>query len=108
MGLNFEWDQDLYGSDILIVRKNRGKISISELQEAMSADYRYCGAWAVIFKAREERGYQGWGGGEEPKGDALELYRVEDWETCPICAATFSGIEFCPHCGERIKEADNE
>ncbi|MDR1061787.1 MAG: hypothetical protein LBL83_11400 [Clostridiales bacterium] len=102
--IDFEWEKNCHGQDILVARKKRGKISIAELQEAMGKDCRYRGGWAAIFAAREESGYQGWGGGEEPKGDALELYRVEDWATCPICAAAFCGIELCPHCGMRIKE----
>jgi len=104
MAFKFEWETDCHGNDILLAIKKRGKISIPELQEEMRKDYRLHGGWALIVAVREDGGYQGWGGGEEPKGDVLKLYRVEDWETCPICAATFSGIEYCPHCGERIKE----
>ena len=100
MRLKFEWDTNSRGMDVLIARKVRGKISITELQEEMSRNYNYTGAWAVVFKVSDES-YQGWGA--EPKGDALELYSVDDWAVCPICTVAFSGIEFCPHCGERIK-----
>ena len=98
--LKFEWGSDLRGISILVARKSRGKITVSELQEAMSRDYRYNGGWALIFKAKDDS-YQGWG--EEPKGDAVELYRVDDWETCPVCAVVLSGVEYCPHCNERIE-----
>jgi len=98
--ISFEWGNDIRGNNVLLAIKKRGKISIAELQEAMQEKYDES-AWAVVFGVRAD-GYQGWG--EEPKGDMLELYKVDDWEACPICAATFCGIEFCPHCGERIKE----
>lgn len=103
MGISFEWDRDLRGNSVLLARKSRGKISIAELQEAMERDYRYQGSWAAIFKVSEDS-YQGWGGGSEPKGDVVELYQIGDGENCPVCAAVFSGIECCPHCGERLKE----
>lgn len=104
MGLyNFEWDKDRHGKSILRVQKSRGKISITELQEELSRDYRFCGAWAVVFAARED-GFQCWGGEETAKGDVLELYPVNDGEDCPICAAVYSGVEYCPHCGERVRE----
>ena len=100
--LKFEWDEDSRKIPVLIARKSRGKITVAELQEAMSRDYHYEGGWALIFKAKGDS-YQGWGGGEEPKGDIVELYRVDDWDTCPVCAVVLSGIECCPHCGESIK-----
>ncbi|MCL1789967.1 MAG: hypothetical protein FWG40_01200 [Peptococcaceae bacterium] len=104
MGIDFTWDTDIRGNSALIARKSRGKISIAELQAEMSKYYQYEGAWAVIFKASEESGHQGWDSGVDPKGDVLELYRVGDGEECPICTTTFCGVDFCPHCGERIKE----
>ena len=100
--LKFEWGNDLRGNSVLVARKSRGKISVSELQEAMGRDCRYQGHWGIIFKANDD-GYQGWGDNTEPKGDVLELYRIGDGEDCPVCAAVFSGIEYCPHCGDAIK-----
>jgi len=102
MGITFEWDNDIRGRSILLARKKRGKITVAELREELSRDWRYSGAWALIVRAQEES-YQGWGGGEEPKGDALELYQIGDGEECALCAAVFNGIDYCPHCGERIK-----
>lgn len=104
MALSFEWDKDLHGADILLVRKTRGKISVPELQEEMRKNYGYHGAWAILFKAQEESGYQGWGDEQDPKGDVLELYRIDDGETCPLCAVAYSGVTYCPHCGERLRE----
>ena len=102
--IKFEWGKDIRENDILIARKARGKISIAELQEEMRDDYRYEGAWAAVFTVREDMGYQGWGDEDEPKGDALELYRVDDYEKCPICAVVISGVNYCPHCGEGIEK----
>jgi DNA-directed RNA polymerase subunit RPC12/RpoP len=69
----------------------------------MSRNYNFCGGWALIVKVREES-YIGWGGMDEPKGDVLELYQIGDGADCPVCAVTYAGVEFCPHCGERIRE----
>jgi hypothetical protein len=103
MALEFEWDKDVHGRNILLARKKRGKITIAELQEEMSRNYNLCGGWALIVKVREES-YIGWGGMDEPKGDVLELYQIGDGEQCPVCAAIYEGVEYCPHCGERIRE----
>lgn len=101
--LKYEWDRDRNGNSVLLVRKSRGKISISELQEELSNDYRFNGVWAVVFAAREDS-YQGWDGGETPKGDILEVYPIQDGESCPACAAVYQGVEYCPHCGEQLRE----
>ena len=103
MAIKFEYGKDSRDNEILLAIKTRGKITISELQEQLSNDYRYQGTWAVIIKAQEESGYQGWGGGQEPKEDVVELRRVDEWENCPICAALLSPIDYCQHCGERLK-----
>ena len=102
--LKFEWGTDLRGNSVLLARKSCGKITVAELQEELSRDYRYQGHWGIIFKADEESGYQGWGDHIAPKGDVIELYRIGDGENCPICTEVFSGIDYCPHCGEQIKE----
>lgn len=103
MALSFEWDEDMRGKSVLVARKSRGKISINELQEEMSRDYRLEGAWVVFVRAKEDS-YQGWGDNEEPKGDVVSLYPINDDEDCPVCAVTFSGVDYCPHCGEKIRE----
>jgi len=107
VALTFEWDKDIYGRDILLVRKKRGKITIAELQEELSRDWRYCGGWVLIVRAREDA-YVGWGDNEDPKGDVLELHQIEDGAACPLCAAVYSGVEdHCPHCGKRIKATES-
>ena len=103
MPIELEWYRKESGTEVLLARKAKGKINIPELQEALRKDYRYQGHWGIIVKAPEESGYQGWHDSDDPKGDILELFKLEDWATCPICAEMFSGIEYCQHCGEKIK-----
>jgi len=107
VALKFEWDKNIHGKDVLLARKSRGKITISELQEELSKNYNFLGHWAVIVKASDESGYQGWGDNDVPKGDIIELHRVDDWDDCPICAAVISGVDYCPHCGDSIKAVAN-
>jgi len=103
--ITFEHSKDLRGNDVLLAIKKRGKISITELQEAMQVSRYYAGSgWAVLFKVFEDSGYSGWFDEEQGKGDILELYRIDDFENCPVCADTLV-VNYCPHCGERIKEA---
>jgi len=103
--ITFEWDKDIRGNEILLATKTRGKITIPELQEALRKDYRYQGSgWAITFKVFEDGGYIGWGDAEDPKGDILELYRIDEYDECPICRKLLSPIEYCNHCGEKLAQ----
>lgn len=100
--INFEWTNDRNGNSVLQATKKRGNISITELQEEMQKIYKLSGyVYAVVFPVRDGDGYQGWG--DEPEGDVLHLYQYDDGAPCPICFKDLV-IEYCPHCGESIKE----
>jgi hypothetical protein len=103
MALEFEWSETVHGQSVLLAKKKHGKITIPELQEEMRRKGNFFGGWAIIVPVREES-YIGWGDMDEPKGDVLELYQIGDDEQCPVCATIYQGIEWCPHCGERIRE----
>ena len=99
--INFEWVTDRNGKSCLQATKKRGNISITELQEAMQEEYKFCNnVYAIVFGVTED-GYQGWG--EEPEGDVLHLYQYADNEPCPICYKDLV-IDYCPHCGEKLRE----
>ena len=102
--ITFEHGKDIRGNDVLVAIKKRGKISIPELQEAMQGNWNYEGSgWAVLFKVYADGGLSGWNDAEDLKGDVLELYRIDDYENCPVCAVTLA-VNYCPHCGEQLKE----
>ena len=106
--INIEWGRDRHNNSILIATKARGKISIPELQEAMQGfNYQYEGMWAILFTVREDS-YQGWfDDTDDPKGDVLALYQINEGETCPVCSVVFEGL-YCPKCGERMTNNGEE
>jgi len=99
--INLEWDTDRHGKSCIRASKKRGKISTDELQEAMHNNRSMNeGYWAIIFKTCED-GYQCWFN-EEPVGDEVFIYQVDDGESCPVCFKDLV-IDYCPHCGENIR-----
>jgi hypothetical protein len=100
--LTHEWDRDVFGNPVLLLRKARGKISLDESANHLRYDDRLAGHWVIILNASEATCGVGWPI-EEPKGDVIELYQIEAENTCPVCAR-LTPPEYCPHCGEKISE----
>lgn len=84
--ISTEWDEDIYGNSLLLVRKNRGKLNLDEVLDAIRYDWRIQGHYVMILNATEATCGVGWDlFGEEKKGDEWELYKVEEGEKCPVC-----------------------
>lgn len=43
---------------------------------------------------------------EDQKGDAVDLYQIEDGETCPVCGKYTPPFEYCPNCRTAWKDMD--
>lgn len=41
----------------------------------------------------------------DPKGDSVELFSIEEYEKCPVCAEMTPLYHHCPNCGESWKDA---
>jgi len=90
------------GNSILIVEKARGKITVDELSNFLLHDFRQYGHYAIHINASETCcGGSGWDF-EEPKGDTVKLYRVDEDETCPFCRK-LRPPDYCPNCGDSLK-----
>ena len=85
-----------------IVRKKRGKLTVEEIREALYdaiACHGGCYHFALIVKAAEDIGYQGWDDAEDDPGDAVELWEINESDTCPFCGQLTPPFDYCPNCG---------
>ena len=103
--LTAEWDEDITGRMVLLVRKPRGKITLDELTDFLLRDYRFTNhAYAIVIQVKESMCEgSGWGMDEEPKGDVVELYQLEDGDDCPVCGSILV-YQNCPECGAELRK----
>lgn len=106
-GVTVKWDYDIRGRMVLAVHKNRGKLTLSEIEEALRYENRgeFNGHYAILLNCSEATcGGSGWGDEVEPKGDDVFLYPLEDGSDCPVCANLTPPFDYCPNCGEPWKQ----
>jgi hypothetical protein len=94
------------GTTRVLVEKRRGKLTFEEIREALREEFTQYGGtcfFAMIVKASEEDGYQGWMDGDDA-GDTVELLQIEEGYDCPVCGRMAPPFEYCPNCGEAWRE----
>lgn len=103
--LRAQWDMDVHGQSVLLIEKKRGKLNLDEIGDFLrySPGGIYQGHYVAIINATEATcGASGWMDDETPQGDAVELYKVEDGETCPVCQHEAPSFQWCPECGASL------
>jgi hypothetical protein len=117
-GISVERTRNYRGQEIVRVRKQRGRLTLEEVQDALrdqklnaeNWNQPFFGHYAIILHCQEESG-AGYLDEDEPEGDTVELYQLEDSGDCPVCGAMLPSFEYCPHCGKPWKwteESDHE
>lgn len=103
--LTAEWDMDAFGNSVLILRKKRGKIALSDISEFLMYERQLYGNFVLFVRSSESMmGGCGWFDDlNQPQGDAVELYEYQPEDGCPICGH-LAPPEYCPHCGTLIAE----
>lgn len=108
-GIEMSWEYDYKGRLFLRIVKKRGKLTLDEIEDLLRYEesQRYCGHYIIILNCSEATVD---GGGlyleEEQKGDAVDLYQIEEGETCPVCGKYTPPFEYCPSCGTAWKDID--
>lgn len=103
--LTAQWSEDVYGQNILLIEKKRGKLNLDEIGDFLrySPGGTYQGHYVAIINATEATcGGSGWMDNETPQGDAVELYKVEDGEPCPVCQHEAPSFQWYPECGASL------
>jgi len=106
--ISYEWTEK---GNSIIIRKSKGLLTVEDIfrflheRDQVNA---FDGALAVIcFRVSGEREPFFLDDGKE-NGDAQEVYMIGDDELCPICGENKLFPQYCPACGEKIKEPKEE
>ena len=105
--LKAHWDENYQGRSILLFEKTRGKISVREIENYLLYEegQKFAGCYAILIRATESCcGGSGWDDGSVPKGDSLELFPIEEYESCPVCGEMTPPYLYCPRCGESWRD----
>lgn len=100
---------DWRDNNIVTITKRRGKLTIAEIEDVLRYEEhnRYCGHYAMILNCSEATiGGDGYFDEDEPKGDAVSLYPIEEGEFCPVCGNLTPPFNYCPTCGTSWKDCD--
>ena len=54
-----------------------------------------------FFRVRDGMDTPDMYGWEEPQGDCVELYLMDDENACPVCG-TGAWVQYCPECGTKL------
>lgn len=106
-GIKLTLNSDVLGREFVRLEKVRGKFTLDEIEEILRYEDngRWNGRYTIILKCTQGGDFDGYWG-EEPPGDMVELYRLEDMGNCPVCGKLLPPFEFCPHCGKRWNVAE--
>lgn len=109
-GITITGNYDWHDRRLITVNKRRGKLTVEEIAEALrySEDQIYCGHYVIILNCSEATiGGSGYFFDDVPQGDAVDLYPVEEGEYCPVCGKFTPPFDFCPTCGTRWRDCEN-
>lgn len=110
-GIKISWAYDHRDHSVLQIIKKRGKLTFEEVEDLLRYDsgQKFCGHYAVLLNCSEETiGGNGLFLEEDSRGDAVDLYPIQDGETCPLCGSYTPPFEYCPSCGASWKNADQD
>lgn len=109
-GLSVENHYDYHDRPITTIQKQRGRLTLEEIEEVLrlACNGLWQGHYAIILNCTESScGGDGWGDEEDPKGDAVDLYKLEEGEYCPVCSNFTPPYNYCPQCGTPWRDMED-
>ena len=109
-GITITREYDHHDRPVVRITKRRGKLTLEEVSDLLRTEGwgEWNGYYAIVLNCSEGTlGGNGLYGYEEPKGDALDLYPLENFGDCPVCGQMTPAIQYCPNCGASWKEMDD-
>lgn len=109
-GITIVGGYDRHDLNILTIKKRRGKLTLAEIEDALrySEGSLYCGHYVIFLNCSEATiGGDGYFD-DEPQGDAVDLYPIEEGEFCPVCGKLTPPFNYCPTCGTSWKDCDKD
>lgn len=109
-GISISRTYNSHSRPIVRITKRRGKLTLQEVCDLLRYEDRqeWCGVYTIIFNCTESTiGGDGFNLNDEPQGDALDLYPVEDSDDCPVCGGVTPPFRYCPNCGTSWRDGDD-
>lgn len=98
-GITITREYDHHDRPVVRITKRRGKLTLEEVSDLLRTEGwgEWNGYYAIVLNCSEGTlGGNGLYGYEEPKGDALDLYPLENFGDCPVCGQMTPPFQYCP------------
>lgn len=108
-GISIERTYDLHDRLVVKILKRRGRLTLEEVSDLLRLEGggEWSGWYAVLLNCTEGTiGGNGLYDSEDPKGDAVDLYEINEGDDCPICGKFIPPFQYCPSCGAKWSDAD--
>lgn len=108
-GISIERTYDLHDRPVVRILKRRGRLTLEEVSDLLRLEGggEWSGWYAVLLNCTEGTiGGNGLYDSEDPKGDAVDLYEINEGDDCPICGKFIPPFQYCPSCGAKWSDAD--
>lgn len=108
-GISIERTYDLHDRLIVRILKRRGRLTLEEVSDLLRLEGggEWSGWYAVLLNCTEGTiGGNGLYDSDDPKGDAVDLYEINEGDDCPICGKFIPPFQYCPSCGAKWSDAD--
>ena len=109
-GITITREYDHHDRPVVRITKRRGKLTLEEVSDLLRTEGwgEWNGYYAIVLNCSEGTlGGNGLYGYEEPKGDALDLYPLENFGDCPVCGQMTPPFQYCPNCGAKMDMKGN-
>ena len=107
-GISIERTYDLHDRLVVRILKRRGRLTLEEVSDLLRLEGggEWSGWYAVLLNCTEGTiGGNGLYDSEDPKGDAIDLYEINEGDDCPICGKFIPPFQYCPSCGAKWSDA---
>lgn len=107
-GISIERTYDLHDRLIVRILKRRGRLTLEEVSDLLRLEGggEWSGWYAVLLNCTEGTiGGNGLYDSDDPKGDAVDLYEINEGDDCPICGKFIPPFQYCPSCGAKWSDA---
>lgn len=108
-GITIERTCDLHDRPIVRITKRRGRLSLEEVGDLLRHEGfgEWWGHYAIVLNCTESTiDGNGLFDFDEPKGDILDLYKIDEGEECPVCGQFTPPYVYCPNCGSKWSDID--